>query len=670
MACRPHAFVVMPFGSKPGGDGVLIDFNRVYGDLIQPALEQAGLNPFRADQEERAGDIRTDMFQELLLADLVVADLTIDNPNVWYELGVRHALRARGVVLICGGRVTTAFDLYTDRKLRYGLQDGVPDPTTLPKDIENLKQIVQATMESWQGRRISPVYALLPQLEEPEWKLLRIGDVREFWKQHDAWLERIERARRADHIGDMLVLADEAPVAAFRGEAWITCGIALRKANRFRFALEQLEQGLAIEPGNLRAQREKGICLQRLAIDGAAGHSLDRAREHYRKVLSDHPKDPETSALAARVDKDAWVQEWRRPGSSAEQMRADATEAIELLTIALDQYASGFRCNPAHYYSGINALTLMHLARHLTGEPADEHRMTVMAGAVRFAAECEEDPSQQYWALATLADLEVLEGSADTVKRAYRKAIARNDSDRFALKSSRSQLLLLQDLGFSPETVNAAIVLLDRSIDLLDHANEKTSPEPWQPRQAILFSGHMMDAPDRPQPRFPAAMEAAATERIGAALDALGAGAEDIAYCQAAAGGDLLFLEAALQRQVRCQVLLPFDEATFLQRSVLTSVHGEQWRDRYYAMQEKLTLPIRVMPEELGPTPPEVNDFERCNLWLLYSALSCGIDRVRFIALWNGSGGDGRGGTAHLYQEVQRRTGRVNWIDTRSLPCT
>jgi hypothetical protein len=53
------------------------------------------------------------MFQELLVADLVVADLTIENPNVWYELGVRHALRSRGVVIVCGGGVTTAFDLYT-----------------------------------------------------------------------------------------------------------------------------------------------------------------------------------------------------------------------------------------------------------------------------------------------------------------------------------------------------------------------------------------------------------------------------------------------------------------------------------------------------------------------------------------------------------------------------
>ena len=39
------------------------------------------------------------MFQDLLLAEFVVADLTMDNPNVWYEIGVRHALRAGGTVM-------------------------------------------------------------------------------------------------------------------------------------------------------------------------------------------------------------------------------------------------------------------------------------------------------------------------------------------------------------------------------------------------------------------------------------------------------------------------------------------------------------------------------------------------------------------------------------------
>lgn len=73
------------------------------------------------------------------------------------------------------------------------------------------------------------------------------------------------------------------------------------------------------------------------------------------------------------------------------------------------------------------------------------------------------------------------------------------------------------------------------------------------------------------------------------------------------------------------------------------------------------------MPEDLGPLPKGVDAFERCNLWLLYSALACGLDKVRFVALWNGGGGDGPGGTAHMYNEVKGRTGRVTWIDTREL---
>jgi hypothetical protein len=73
MTTRPHAFVAMPFGVKPGVDGQPIDFNRVYGECIAPALEAAGLEAFRAGEEIRAGDIRTDMFQELLVADLVIA---------------------------------------------------------------------------------------------------------------------------------------------------------------------------------------------------------------------------------------------------------------------------------------------------------------------------------------------------------------------------------------------------------------------------------------------------------------------------------------------------------------------------------------------------------------------------------------------------------------------
>jgi hypothetical protein len=425
---------------------------------------------------------------------------------------------------------------------------------------------------------------------------------------------------------------------------------------------EHLEHGLDIEPTNLRALREQGICLQRLALAGVAGHSLDRAREHYRNVLKRYPSDAETWTLTGRVDKDAWIEAWRRPGKTTEQMREDAAYEDALLRAAIDGYARSYRGNPGHYYSGINALTLMHLHRHLTNDPRYAADIETMAGAVRFAAICEPDERQHFWAKTTLGDLEVLIGTPDTVKIAYKEAIAKNDKDWFALNSSRAQLQLLLDLSFRVDTVAAGIATFDRALERL-----KKPADRWQPRHVFLFSGHMIDAPDRTKPRFPADKEAIAARKIAEALDQLGAGAEDFALSQAAAGGDLLFLEACQQRGVRCQVLLPLPEPEFIERSIMPSAGGDEWRERFYAIKAKLQDPIRIVPEELGPLPKGIDPFERCNLWLLYTALACGVDKVRFVALWNGGGGDGPGGTAHLYNEVKRRTGRVTWLDTREL---
>ena len=358
MAVRPHAFVAMPFGVKPaptglqGGrpdpNGPVVDFNRVYDDYIGPALELAGLEPFRADKEIRAGDILADMFQELLVADLVVVDLTIENPNVWYELGVRHALRARGVVIVCGGRVTSAFDVYTNRKLRYTLKDGVPDPALLEEEKRALADMVTATMDAWHGRKISPVYSLMPNLQEPDWKSLRIGDAREFWERHEAWEQRIDLARTTGRIGDLLVLANEAPIAAFRIDAWIIAGKALRRAGRFQFAFEHLQHGLDREPTNAELLREMGMCLQRLALAGVPGHSLDRARQHYGAAHKIYPRDPEMWALLGRVDKEAWTAAWDRPGKTPAEKHDDAAYEDALLRAAIDSYTSAYSTNPGH----------------------------------------------------------------------------------------------------------------------------------------------------------------------------------------------------------------------------------------------------------------------------------------------------------------------------------
>jgi hypothetical protein len=196
------------------------------------------------------------------------------------------------------------------------------------------------------------------------------------------------------------------------------------------------------------------------------------------------------------------------------------------------------------------------------------------------------------------------------------------------------------------------------------------APAPVPPRQVLLFSGHLMDAPGRAVPRFPPALEAAARHAIDAELQRLGAGPADLALAQAAAGGDLLFLEACQRRGLQLQVLLPFDEARFLDESVRGAAYNAEhgpWVGRYQALRQRLGRPPRLMPDELGPLPPGADAFEQCNRWLLDTALAAATDGLSFICLWNGGGGDGPGGTAHMVDEVKRRGGSVCWIDTRRL---
>jgi len=183
------------------------------------------------------------------------------------------------------------------------------------------------------------------------------------------------------------------------------------------------------------------------------------------------------------------------------------------------------------------------------------------------------------------------------------------------------------------------------------------------PRLAILFSGHLMDRPGRSPPRFPPALEHAAARQIALELDQLQAGPDDLALCQAAAGGDLLFLEACQARSVRVKVVLPFDEARFLRESVLPSAHGAHWARRYRAVRARLAEAPQTLPADPGSDP-----FERCNESLLAAAMHWGADKARFICLWNGGAPGGPGGTAHLVERARQEGLVARVIDTRLLP--
>ncbi|MEO8079483.1 MAG: hypothetical protein ABI641_03070 [Caldimonas sp.] len=187
------------------------------------------------------------------------------------------------------------------------------------------------------------------------------------------------------------------------------------------------------------------------------------------------------------------------------------------------------------------------------------------------------------------------------------------------------------------------------------------------PRRVILFSGHMVDAPGRKHARFPPERVSAAGSRIEAALAEIGAGRGDLALTQGAAGGDLLFAEACVGRGVSVRLLLPLPEDDFVARSILPSHDGKAWYRRYRQLEPLLAGPPLAAPDVLGPLTAGDDAFERGNRWLLASALACGADKLRFICLWDGGGGDGPGGTRHMIEAVEARGGEVLRIDTRTL---
>jgi tetratricopeptide (TPR) repeat protein len=468
------------------------------------------------------------------------------------------------------------------------------------------------------------------------------------------WEHRIEKARREGRLGDILLLAEEAPVWELRFAAHRSAGNALLNQGHFTLALEEYEKALRHNPADLESRRQKGVILGRLG-------RRDVAKAWLKNLIKDYPDDAHSWGVLGRIEKEEWIDAWRREGNPLEQIRRDAAAAVDLLRDAIKSYLTGFHLDPGDYYPGINALTMLRLLEHLTGRNEFPEERLVLEGGVRWAIHCalQREPGN-YWARATLGEFEVLTGDQGRIEDAWRKAVQVAKGDWFALDSSQQQLLLLKDSGFRPAEVGAALGVLAHAL------NEITASQTeWKPRQVILFSGHMIDGPGRQEPRFPEDREDIAAASIASKLDALDAGPEDLALCGGACGGDLLFAEACLQRGLRLEVRIPSDESTFLNNSV--SYAGRQWRDRFYGVKSHPNTKLLVMGEEVGPEIKGKSPYARNNEWMLYTALAWGPEKVRFVCLWDGKEGDSPGGTKHMHDTVLEHSGRVHIIDTTQL---
>jgi len=182
----------------------------------------------------------------------------------------------------------------------------------------------------------------------------------------------------------------------------------------------------------------------------------------------------------------------------------------------------------------------------------------------------------------------------------------------------------------------------------------------WEFAQSVLFTGHMIDTATRAEPRFPARAEAPARAAIREAVLRLrGDGGEPtVGIAGGASGGDLLFHEVCAELGVptRLRLALPADQ--FVQQSVAPA--GKDWVVRFEKLLEQLGPGrVRVMTEADGLLDGATeNIWQRANLWMIEEALRLAPQRV-LLALWDGRGGDGPGGTEHLLREAARFGVRV-----------
>jgi hypothetical protein len=680
-----RAFVVSPFGRKEvraaqdGEPAVEVDFDELYDRLLRPALEQAGFEAFRADEEPGASDIRTDMFFELVTADAVVADISILNPNVFYELGVRHGVAPRGVFMVHAGWSKRPFDIAPDRTFGY---DGKLFEPGQARDAQWEEQV--RTEAERLGARLgaaanvdeqsvgSPVYSTLPGLRPVDWSGVTTARAKYFSGVLDQWRQRVRVARKNGQAGDILTLAEDAPTRFHRGRLLFEASRGLVELGRYRAARSVLEQLLAGEPDNFEANCQLGLVLGRLDM-------VNEAQEHMRQLAESRPGDPEASGMLGRVYKDMWRARWEHVDEEHERL-SSAVQFSQVAAFAAASYHAAYRVH-LDYYTGVNVVALLTLLDHLkerTGRlPAivPVHNVGDVCTAVRVAASSAadraqdtlgaSDPETVIWAAGTLGELAVLVGDADEAQRQYSAAAGVPGISYFQLDSMLSQLHLYERLSFQPKAVAAAREPVDAAL-----AFQQAPTQAF--RKIVVGSGHMIDTPDRTEPRFPPEKEAAVRERMAAQLDAWEIGAQDLAISSAARGADILFAELCLERGARVRLHLALPGPDFVARSV--RLPGTNWEERYFDLLDKCE--VLHQPARLGAAPEGLSEFARNNRWIVNTAFAeADADPSREAArqlhallVWDElPTGDGPGGTSDFAETVQRLGGRLHVVNPTKL---
>lgn len=395
---RPLCFVLMPFGEKPDGVGGVVDFDAIYEQILRPAVEAAGMEPLRADEELDSGIIHKPMFERLILCKYAVADLTTANANVFYELGVRHAVRPHSTVLVFAEGMRLPFDAAPLRAVPYEL-----DSTGKPKSPDEAQDIIKKRLDQARDPAVdSPVYELVEDF--PAVDHSKTDVFRERVRYSAEVKARLTEARGADDVMSLRAIEEELqPLEDHEAGLVIDLLLSYRAVGAWS-EMVSLVEGLR---GPLRqtvlVREQFAFALNRRGAGEAAERVL-------LDLLEERGPSSETLGLLGRVYKDRW---------EAAREAGDTMLARGELRKAIDAYRRGFEADWRDAYPGVNTVTLMEIA-----EPPDSLRLDILPVVSYSVKRRLESDRSDYWDHATRLELAILRRDREEAEVALADALA------------------------------------------------------------------------------------------------------------------------------------------------------------------------------------------------------------------------------------------------------
>jgi hypothetical protein len=629
-----RAFIIRPFGERNG-----LNFDTVEAKLIQPALTACGIHGGTTGAFKDSGSIHEDMFLEIADADIVIADISLHNANVFYELGVRHAIRKRTTVLI-RTRVEgndTPFDIQGIRYVSY-----------VASNPEQCIAELQAAITQSLAREASdsPVWNNLPNITANITDPLQTVPTK-----FDA---AIKLFAKTQSTGALRLTLEDVRGARWERAAFKSLSEKMANAQDFRGAASAYKRLVNIEGSSYSTCKALGNVYNRLGKLDLSDATLDEANSIPGLTPS---QLSELNAQRGRNAKTKWIAELRtHPPGSVEQARSSLESAT--LVQAISGYRFGAMKDLNSFYSWWNYLALLLIIEHqeticpeafsatqIFGDRyninlADEiaRAKHVIATSIRAV---EDLQSTDQWLIWTKADFLLLcKNDLQTIRRAYLAANTQQANSDFVIEAARRQLEIFPDLGMLDAEVATALTVIRK-------------PRPRG--RAILFSGLMINKPGR----FEAHQEASAKANIKAALSELlqNHGNTLFGLAGGACGGDILFHEACAELGIESRLYLCLPKSKFEKTSVESG--GRQWVERLTTIYNRVLSASQTNPYALQTLEPEdrlpdyvvdqnTSFWVRANRWLTHSAMAQSHSRPRILLLTDGQVGT-PGGTYDFF---------------------